>query len=140
LLVVDDDPWLREVTTKLLESLGYQTSTAASGEEAVEYLGKHNVDLVVLDMIMPPGSDGAETYRRIAEIRPGQRAILLSGFAESERVAEAQRLGAGAYLRKPATRNDLARAVRAELDRDRRGGPPAATSPARPVEGGRADP
>jgi signal transduction histidine kinase/ActR/RegA family two-component response regulator len=116
-LVVDDDGWLRDVTTQLLESLGYRAASAASGEEAVRYLQEHTADILVLDMIMPSGWDGAETYRRILEFRPRQRAILLSGFAESERVAEAQRLGAGPYLRKPATRNELARAVRTELDR-----------------------
>jgi signal transduction histidine kinase/CheY-like chemotaxis protein len=116
-LVVDDDAWLRDVTTQLLESLGYRTASAASGEEAVQYLQDHPVDLLVLDMIMPSGWDGAETYRRVLHFWPQQRAILLSGFAESERVAEAQRLGAGPYLRKPATRNELAKAVRSELDR-----------------------
>jgi CheY-like chemotaxis protein len=116
-LVVDDDGWLRDVTTQLLESLGYHAAAAASGEEAVRYLREHAADILVLDMIMPSGWDGAETYRRILEFRPTQRAILLSGFAESDRVAEAQQLGAGPYLRKPATRSELAKAVRLELDR-----------------------
>jgi CheY-like chemotaxis protein len=105
----------------VLDSLGYQTRAAASGEDAVNYLRDHAVDLVVLDMIMPPGWDGAETFRRIRTLRPSQRAILLSGFSESDRVAEAQKLGAGAYIRKPATRNELARAVREELDKQRNG-------------------
>ncbi len=70
-------------------------------------------------MVMPPGIDGAETYRQLCEIRPGQRAIIVSGYAESGRVGQAQALGAGKYVRKPVTVETLARAVREELDRER---------------------
>ena len=61
------------------------------------------------------GSDGAETYGQLVGIRPGQPAIIFSGFAESPRVAAAQTLGAGAYVRKPVTWETLAGAVREEL-------------------------
>ena len=74
-------------------------------------------DLVVLDMIMPPGMDGLETYRRIIAKHPGQRAVIASGFSENERVAALQRLGAGEYLRKPYTLEKIGLAVRRELDR-----------------------
>jgi PAS domain S-box-containing protein len=116
-LVVDDDPIQREVALRLLGRLGYAANAAASGEEAVERLRSEEADLLVLDMVMPPGIDGAETYRRAVGVRPGLRAVVVSGFAESERVHEAQRLGAGPYVRKPVTLGQLARAVRAELDR-----------------------
>jgi len=68
-------------------------------------------------MIMPLGIDGTETLRRVLEIRPDQRAVVLSGFAESDRVKEALRLGAAAFLRKPVSMEKLARTVREELDR-----------------------
>ncbi|MHB0868562.1 MAG: histidine kinase N-terminal 7TM domain-containing protein [Chloroflexota bacterium] len=116
-LVVDDDQLQRHVTRELLETLGYRAEVAAGGEEGVARLRQHPADLVILDMIMPGGMDGAETYRRMLETRPGQRAIILSGFSASERVQEAQRLGAGGYLRKPITLEKLARAVREELER-----------------------
>jgi two-component system cell cycle sensor histidine kinase/response regulator CckA len=74
-------------------------------------------DLVILDMVMPGGIDGTETYRRILEICPRQKAIILSGFSESNRVFEAQKLGAGAFVRKPITKDFIAAAVRTELDR-----------------------
>ena len=74
-------------------------------------------DLVVLDMIMPPGMDGLETYRRIIVNHPGQNAVIASGFSENERVAALQRLGAGEYLRKPYTLEKIGLAVRRELDR-----------------------
>ena len=76
-----------------------------------------SVDLVILDMIMDPGIDGLETYRRITRLHPGQRAIIASGFSETERVKEALRLGAGAYVRKPYLLEEIGAAVRHELDR-----------------------
>lgn len=119
ILVVDDDRLHREVVRKLLETVGYRVEVAASGEEALARLADHPVDLLILDMIMPPGIDGAETYRRALEVRPGQRAVIVSGFGESGTVREAQALGAGSHLRKPVTLDKLARAVREELDRTR---------------------
>ncbi len=116
-LVVDDDAIQRQVLDDLLTKLGYRVERAASGEEAVDFLRDHPVDLLILDMVMPDGIDGAETYRRVAAMWPGQKAIILSGFAETDRVEEAQRLGAGTYLRKPMSLQQLAKAVREELDR-----------------------
>ena len=110
-LVVDDEPMQREVSSHLLRRLGYDVRSVASGEAAVEVLRSGPVDLVVLDMVMSPGIDGAETYRRLLELWPGQRAILVSGYSETERVLEAQRLGAAEYVRKPVTPDSLADAV-----------------------------
>ena len=116
ILVVDDDPVQRDVTLKILSRLGYRADAAASGEDALEKLRSQPADLLVLDMVMLPGIDGAETYRRALEINPTQRAIIVSGFAESERVSAAQELGARAFVRKPMTRATLAQAIRRELD------------------------
>ena len=71
---------------------------------------------MLLDMIMEPGIDGLETYRRILELHPKQKAIIVSGFSETERVKEAQRLGAGAYVKKPFLLEKIGRAVKNELD------------------------
>jgi two-component system, cell cycle sensor histidine kinase and response regulator CckA len=117
-LVVDDDEIQREVSSQLLAKLGYKNHTVRSGEEAIRFIQDNPQDLVILDMVMPGGMDGAETYRRLIEHCPGQKAILLSGFSPSERVMDAQKLGAGPFVRKPVTRTILAMAVRRELDRD----------------------
>ncbi len=117
ILIVDDDETQREVTSRLLKKLGYQVSSVESGEKAIEFLRENPQDLVILDMVMPGGIDGAETYRRILEINSRQKSIILSGFSESDRVFEAQKLGAGAFVRKPVTKNVIAAAVRTELDR-----------------------
>lgn len=115
ILVIDDVREQREIASEILTSLGYRVETAASGEAALEYLKIHRVDLAVIDMIMDPGIDGLETYRRILRIHPEQRAILASGFSETERVKKAQQMGAGAYIRKPYTMEKIAEAVSTEL-------------------------
>jgi DNA-binding NarL/FixJ family response regulator len=66
-------------------------------------------------MIMDGGLDGLETYEGIVAIHPRQKAIITSGFAETERVRQAQDLGAGRYVRKPYTIEALGQAIKAEL-------------------------
>ena len=73
ILVVDDIKEQRELAVNMLGRIGYQVEAVAGGEEAVEYLKSKKADLIVLDMIMDPGIDGMETYRRILEINPGRR-------------------------------------------------------------------
>jgi two-component system, cell cycle sensor histidine kinase and response regulator CckA len=118
-LVVDDLEEQRALASGLLTRLGYVTSVAGGGEEAVEYLTSRRADVVLLDMIMDPGPDGLETYARIVALHPRQRAVIASGFAETGRVRKAISLGAGTYLRKPYTAARLGRAIRRELDRVR---------------------
>lgn len=115
-LVVDDMPEQLQVASSLLGRLNYSVITASSGEAAVEQIKHQKADLVILDMIMDPGIDGLETYRRILKIRPGQRAIIASGYSETGRVREAQRLGAGTYVKKPYLLENIGLAVRKELD------------------------
>jgi signal transduction histidine kinase/ActR/RegA family two-component response regulator len=123
-LVVDDVPEQREIAALMLGKLGYSVQTADSGEAAIDRLNGEAVDILVLDMIMEPGIDGCETYRRIVAAHPGQKAIIASGYAESARVSEAQRLGAGSYIRKPYSLEIIARALRSELDRQPQPGRP----------------
>jgi CheY-like chemotaxis protein len=117
ILIVDDVKEQRELAMSMLGSLGYQSEAVASGEEAVAYLKKKKADLIVLDMIMEPGMDGMETYRRIIEINHEQKAIIVSGFSETDRVKKAQEIGAGAFVRKPYILEKIGLAVRRELDR-----------------------
>jgi PAS domain S-box-containing protein len=121
ILVVDDVAGQRELAAAMLRKLHYEVATVSSGEEAVARLREHPADLLVLDMIMDPGMDGLETYRKALEIRPGQKAIIVSGFSESERVCATQALGAGAYVKKPYVLENLGLAVRQELERNFKG-------------------
>lgn len=117
ILVVDDVKEQRDVASRILTRLGYAVKLCSSGEEAVERLRDDTADLVILDMIMEPGIDGVEAYRKIARIRPGQKAIIATGFAEPDRIEEALQSGVGRYLKKPYLIEEIAMAVRAELDR-----------------------
>jgi CheY-like chemotaxis protein len=115
ILVVDDVKEQREVAASMLIRLGYEVRAVSSGEEAISYLKRNKADLIVLDMIMDPGMDGLETYRRVLAINPKQQAIIVSGFSETERVKKALELGAGAYVRKPYILEKIGMAIRKEL-------------------------
>ena len=117
ILVVDDMPEQREIAIELLTELGYRVESVANGEEAIEYLKRNDVDLILLDMIMEPGMDGLDTYRNILDHKPRQKAIIVSGFSENDRVKETMHLGAGAYLKKPYVLEALAKLIRDELDK-----------------------
>ena len=115
ILVVDDEEQLRDVTKGMLEMLGYKVDAVDSGETAVEFIKKQPVDLVLLDMLMEPGMNGRETYEKILELYPGQKAVIASGFSESDDVKESIRLGAGIFIRKPFTIGQLGRVVKKVL-------------------------
>ena len=117
ILVVDDVASQRDISCKMLVTLGYKTKAVSSGEEAVEYLKNNTVDLLLLDMIMDPGINGRETYERIIKIHPNQKAIIISGFTETDDVKDAQKLGAGKYIKKPVTLEKIGLAVKVELEK-----------------------
>jgi PAS domain S-box-containing protein len=117
ILIVDDAPEQRELSRRMVQRLGYAVDTAASGEIAVSMVAEKDYDLLILDMIMPPGMDGLATYRQILSKAPNQKAVIASGYSKSNRVEEAQRLGAGGYVKKPFTLEAIGLAVRTELDR-----------------------
>lgn len=117
ILVVDDEERQREIACGILNKLGYRADAVSGGEEAVSYVRQNPVDLVVLDMVMPRGMSGRETYEEIIKIRPGQKAIIASGYAKTEEVEAAQKLGAGRYIKKPYTLEKIGLAVKIELQK-----------------------
>jgi PAS domain S-box-containing protein len=117
ILVVDDVESQREISCKMLDTLGYQTISVASGEEAIEFLKTNTVDLILLDMIMDPGISGRKTYERIIKMHPKQKAVIVSGFAETQDVKETQKMGAGKYIKKPLTLETIGPAVKEELNK-----------------------
>jgi len=114
-LVVDDVVEQRLIAVNMLKRLGYNDESVASGKEALGFLRDRRADLLVLDMIMPPGIDGLETYRQAIVLQPGLAAVIASGYSETDRVRQTQALGAGAYVRKPYTVENLGKAVLDEL-------------------------
>jgi PAS domain S-box-containing protein len=118
-LVVDDVKEQREIAQSMLTRLGYRAYSVPSGEEALRFLKDQPVELLLLDMIMDPGIDGLETYKEILSISPGQKAVIVTGFSETNRVVEARRLGAEGYLKKPYTLQKMGLALQEELARPR---------------------
>jgi len=102
----------RHVAVEMLRRLNYRVDAVASGEEGLAFIRKTPVDLILLDMIMAPGWDGLETFRRIREINPVQKVVIVTGFTETEDVREALKLGAGAYVKKPYDMASISNAVR----------------------------
>jgi signal transduction histidine kinase/ActR/RegA family two-component response regulator len=117
IIVVDDVREQREIASRILQGLGYSVQTFGSGEEALEHLNRAEADLLILDMLMEPGMDGLETYKRISKLHPGQKALIATGFSETEQIKEARKLGVGGYLKKPYLIDDLGLAVKAELEK-----------------------
>jgi len=115
ILVVDDIEEQRELASAMLSSLGYMVELAPEGKAAIEYLRNNYADLVILDMIMENDFDGLDTYREIVKLHPGQKAIIASGFSQTDRVKEAEKLGVNMYIRKPYTMQKLGKAIREVL-------------------------
>ena len=117
-LVVDDDERQRMIALHILKRLGYRGESVTGGEEAVRYLAERKVDLVILDMVMDPGINGCETYRRIVETHPRQKAIITSGFSESADVQQALALGVHRFVKKPYTVDRIATVIHDVLQAD----------------------
>jgi len=117
ILVVDDVIEQREIAVTILSKLNYSVTSVSSGEEAITYMKDNSADLLVLDMIMDSGIDGFETYRKIKQFHPNQKAIIASGYSETDRVKKSQKLGAGQYIRKPYTLEKIGIAVKKELSK-----------------------
>lgn len=110
-LIVDDDPRQREIAAELLTSLNYSVETVSSGEEALEHLKHHTVDIVILDMLMSPGLNGRKTFEQILQLHPQQKAVIASGYAEDDDVKATLAMGAGAFVAKPYTLTQIGSAI-----------------------------
>ena len=117
ILVIDDVEEQRKIASGILKKMGYKVISLASGEEAILYMQENSADLLILDMIMDPGIDGLETFKRIHQMHPQQKAIIASGYSESEKVKKAQEMGAGIYLKKPYSLEKIGMAVRSALNK-----------------------
>lgn len=112
-LVVEDDPGVRELTVTRLKAIGYEVLEAVDGRKAVEVLqGQDPVDLVFTDLVMPGGLSGRDVAVEASEIRPGIRVLLTSGYADDVVLDDDPRLAQLNILRKPYRQADLVAALR----------------------------
>jgi len=116
ILVIDDEPYLQDIAKKMLQFLGYNVNAVNSGEAAIEFVKQTPVDLLVIDMLMDPGLNGRETYEKILKLYPEQKAIIVSGFSESDDVKAALQLGAGGFMKKPYSLDRFGRLVKDVLE------------------------
>jgi DNA-binding response OmpR family regulator len=114
-LIVDDEPHIREMMRLTLEAAGYEIGEAADGEEGLARFGDGaGYDVVLLDQKLP-GIDGLETMRRLLARTPDARIVMVTAFASVELAVDAMRLGATNFLRKPMTPEALRGAVAGAL-------------------------
>ena len=116
-LIIDDEENQREIVINLLKKLNYSPAAVSSGEEAIEYLKINKVDLLMLDMLLGEGMDGLDTYKKIRKICHNQKVIIISGFSASDNIKEAQKLGAGEFVKKHITVEEIGMVIKKELDK-----------------------
>jgi two-component system, OmpR family, response regulator ResD len=117
ILIVDDEPMVRDVLTRYLEQEGFTVRTAEDGPEALELAASAAPDLVVLDLMLP-GLDGLEVLRRLRERGPIPVVLLTAKGGEIDRVVGLE-LGADDYVAKPFSPREVTARVRAVLRRGR---------------------
>jgi len=119
ILVVEDEPVLRQMAQVILEDCGYRTLEAASGRKAIEMWNQHSgaIDLLLTDMVMPEGISGMDLAQRLQASNPKLKIVFASGYSMDELDTSFLREGHAAFLQKPYTHATLARAVRDCLDR-----------------------
>ncbi len=105
-LLADDEKSFVDSLAERLEARGIQVARAYSGDEALERVSEQDIDVVVLDMVMP-GKDGIETLNALKQAKPLVEVILLTGFGTLDSAVAALRRGAFYYLMKPTGLHDL---------------------------------
>ena len=114
-LVVEDEPRMRELLTRAIGSWGFAISTAQSGEEALRVMAQEAHQIVILDLNLP-GMSGMECFERIRQRWPDSQVIILTGFGDLEAARQAIRLDVVEFLIKPTPLGDLEKALgRAKL-------------------------
>ncbi len=116
ILVVDDEPVARQSLSDILRLEGYSVTAVANGEQAVEHVRGHAVDLIVLDLKMP-GMNGLDVVQVVNQISPDTEIILLTAYGSMESAVEALRQRVHDYLLKPASPGQILESVKRGLER-----------------------
>jgi len=114
ILIVDDEPIVRESIRDWLKDAGYQVATAESGEEALEMIEKQDFSVMILDVRLP-GKTGITVLKEVKALKPEIKSIIITAYPSTELAAEAMKLGAVDYLIKPIAPDDLERLIRETL-------------------------
>jgi DNA-binding NtrC family response regulator len=111
ILIVDDEPIVRESLRDWLEDAGYKVATAESGEKALELIEKTDFCVMILDIRLP-GRTGISVLKEVKAKKPNTKAIIITAYPSSDLTAEALKLGALDYLIKPIVPDELEKLVR----------------------------
>ena len=111
-LIVEDEPDLLDVASALFMSMGYEVTTAASGQEAMNVLASRDVDILFTDIVMPNGVNGIELAAYTRENYPNIKVMLASGYPKPALKLDQYRLGDFTFVSKPYRLSDLARGLR----------------------------
>jgi len=114
ILIVDDEPIVRESIRDWLKDAGYQVATAETGEQALEMVQKEDFGVVVLDVRLP-GRTGLAVLKELKATKPHIKAIVITAYPTTEMSLEAMKLGAVDYLVKPVAPDDLEGLIREAL-------------------------
>ncbi len=114
ILIVDDEPIVRESIGDWLKDAGYQVVTAETGEEALELIEKQDFSIMVLDVRLP-GKTGIKVLKEVKAIKPEIKSIIITAYPTYELSIEAKELGAIDYLIKPIAPDDLERLIKETL-------------------------
>jgi two-component system response regulator AtoC len=115
-LVIDDDPGVRDYMEALVSRQGYEVLAVADGEQALQSLETTQPDLITLDVVLP-GMDGLETLSELKKRLPDIPVVMLSGHGQARNIVEAMRLGASDFLRKPFEVEELELAFQKALEK-----------------------
>ncbi len=118
LLIVDDDPAIRDACFQVLTRAGYEIDLAATPKEALELIGRFEYDAVLLDLKMP-GMHGLELLKQIKDANPQVEVVIVTAYGTVQNAVEAMKLGAGDFLQKPFGPEELRLTVRKALERRR---------------------
>ena len=115
IMIVDDELIVREALLHWFERYGHAVDAASSGFEALEKLEKEPFDLLFVDIKMP-GMDGLQTLKKIKELHPKVKVIMVTAVETQEKIEEAMRLGADNYITKPLSLEYLEKDVQDKID------------------------
>jgi len=116
ILIVDDEPIVRESLRDWLKEAGYQVITAESGEEAIGIIEQGDIDIMILDIRLP-GRSGISVLREVREKKPDIKTIIITAYPSSELTTEALGLGVKDYLIKPVAPDALEGLIREALNK-----------------------
>jgi DNA-binding NtrC family response regulator len=116
ILIVDDEPIVRESLRDWLKDAGYKVATAETGEEALVLVEKQDFSVILMDVRLP-GKTGVTVLKEVKALKPGIKSIIITAYPSAEMIAEAKKLGVVDYLIKPIAPDDLEKLIRETLSK-----------------------